>query len=145
MIPIVSIVGRSNSGKTVLIERLIPEMKKRGYRVATIKHDAHSFEMDKEGKDSWRHAQAGAEIVTISSQKKFAMIRKTRREMPVEKIVASFMDEVDIIITEGYKSGSYPKIEVSSENKSASELLCQRDNDNLVAMKLNWYELINKD
>ena len=60
MIPIISIVGKSDSGKTTLIEKLVPVLTKRGYRVATVKHDVHGFEVDREGKDSWRHKQAGA-------------------------------------------------------------------------------------
>ena len=57
MIPIVSIVGKSDSGKTTLIEKLLPELTRRGYRIATVKHDVHGFEVDREGKDSWRHKQ----------------------------------------------------------------------------------------
>ena len=65
MIPIVSIVGRSNTGKTTLIEGIIPELKKQGYRVATIKHNRHGFEVDHEGKDSWRHRRAGAAMTVL--------------------------------------------------------------------------------
>ena len=67
MIPIVSIVGRSNTGKTTLIEKLIPELRRRGYRVATIKHNIHGFDIDHEGKDSWRHKKAGARLTVIAS------------------------------------------------------------------------------
>ena len=72
MIPIVSIVGKSGAGKTTLIEKMIPELKKRGYRVATIKHDVHGFDIDHEGKDSWRHKKAGAHATIISSPWKVA-------------------------------------------------------------------------
>ena len=75
MIPIVSIVGKSDSGKTTLIEKLLPELGRRGYRVATVKHDVHGFEVDREGKDSWRHKKAGAHTVVISSPLKVAVIR----------------------------------------------------------------------
>jgi len=73
MVPVLSIVGKSDSGKTTLIEKLIPELKHRGYRVGTIKHDAHRFEMDHEGKDTYRHFHAGADTVLISSAEKMAM------------------------------------------------------------------------
>ena len=74
-IPVISVVGAgSNSGKTTLLEKIIREAKARGWRVATIKHDVHNFEMDQPGKDTWRFAQAGADIVAISSPQKFAFL-----------------------------------------------------------------------
>ena len=74
-IPVISIVGgKSNSGKTTLLEKLIREAKRRGWRVATLKHDGHGFEMDQPGKDTWRHAQAGADVVAISSPHKVAIL-----------------------------------------------------------------------
>jgi molybdopterin-guanine dinucleotide biosynthesis protein B len=125
MIPIVSVVGKSNVGKTTLLEKLIPELKRRGYRVATVKHDAHSFEMDTPGKDTWRHRQAGADVVVISSRDKLAMIRRLTDEMSLADIAASITD-VDIILTEGYKRGFAPKVEVSRRVMS-TELLCTAD------------------
>jgi molybdopterin-guanine dinucleotide biosynthesis adapter protein len=121
-VPIVSVVGKSNVGKTTLLEKLIPELKRRGYRVATLKHDAHSFEMDQPGKDTWRHRQAGADVVVISSKDKLAMIKRVAQEVPLEQIAAMVTD-VDILLTEGYKRGPALKIEVSRRALS-SELLC---------------------
>lgn len=73
IIPIICVVGRSKSGKTTLLEKLIPELKRRGYRVATIKHHSHpGFEIDVPGKDTWRHAQAGSDHVIISAPDKVA-------------------------------------------------------------------------
>ncbi|MFQ5868007.1 MAG: molybdopterin-guanine dinucleotide biosynthesis protein B [bacterium] len=142
MIPTISIVGRSKAGKTILIEKLIPEIKRRGYRVATIKHDVHNFDIDKEGKDSWRHAQAGAEVVFISCPAKLAMIKKARKELSLNKIITSFIDEVDLILTEGYKRETYPKIEVFIK-KGQAKLLCEGKSDNLVAIVSD--QVINKD
>ena len=71
MIPIISIVGKSDSGKTTLIEKLLPELVRRSYRIATVKHDVHGFEVDREGKDSWRHKKAGAHTVIISSPRRW--------------------------------------------------------------------------
>jgi len=65
--PIICIVGKSESGKTTLIEKLIPELKKRGYNIGSIKHSCQKFDIDKKGKDSWRHRKAGADIVVIAS------------------------------------------------------------------------------
>jgi molybdopterin-guanine dinucleotide biosynthesis protein B len=125
MIPLVSVVGKSDAGKTTLLEKLIPELKRRGYRVATVKHDAHSFEIDQPGKDTWRHRQAGADVVVISSKDKIATIRGVDEEMSLHQI-ADTITGVDIILTEGYKHGPAPKIEVSRREKS-SELLCHAD------------------
>ncbi|MTI60122.1 MAG: molybdopterin-guanine dinucleotide biosynthesis protein B [Firmicutes bacterium] len=113
MIPIVSIVGWTNSGKTTFITKLIPVLKSRGYRIATIKHNAHKFEIDKQGKDSWRHRQAGAETVILSSKEKIAVIKEIKEEVAVEELVSRYIDqEIDLVIVEGYKTGSVPKIEV---------------------------------
>jgi molybdopterin-guanine dinucleotide biosynthesis protein MobB len=112
MIPIVSIVGRSKSGKTTLIERLIPEFIKRGYRVATIKHHDKAFQIDHEGKDSWRHKQAGAQTVVISSPQKVALIEDVPQELSLAELVTQYIQEADIIIAEGFKRDKHPKIEV---------------------------------
>ncbi len=75
--PVVSVVAKSGTGKTTLLEKLIHEMKRRGYRVGAIKHDAHSFEIDHEGKDSWRLTHAGADTTVITSPLQTAIIRKS--------------------------------------------------------------------
>ena len=77
MIPIVSIVGKSDSGKTTLIEKLIAELTRRGFRVATIKHNRHGFDIDHEGKDSWRHKRAGAVATVVASPGRAALIEDT--------------------------------------------------------------------
>jgi molybdopterin-guanine dinucleotide biosynthesis protein B len=135
MIPIISIVGRSDSGKTTLIEKLVPELTRRGYRVATIKHDMHGFEVDREGKDSWRHKQAGAHTVVISSPKKIALIRDVERDLNLEEIRDKLIQDVDLILTEGYKKDVQPKIEVFREEKH-KELLCTKE-DNLIGVVSN--------
>ncbi|MGQ9627279.1 MAG: molybdopterin-guanine dinucleotide biosynthesis protein B [Anaerolineae bacterium] len=128
MTPIISIVGKSGVGKTTLLEKLISELKRRGYKVATVKHDTHDFEIDQPGKDSWRHAQAGSDAVLISSPEKMALIKKLDSEMSLDEIAALLdsFGEVDIILTEGYKRGDRPKIEVSRRERSR-ELLCSEE------------------
>lgn len=125
MIPIVSIVGKSDAGKTTLIEKLIPELKRRGYRVATIKHDAHQFDIDHPGKDSYRHFQAGADWTIIGSPAKLALVRRLDRELTLAEIAAQISD-VDLILTEGYKREAPPgrRIEVSRRAQS-TELISQ--------------------
>jgi molybdopterin-guanine dinucleotide biosynthesis protein B len=135
MIPIISIVGKSDSGKTTLIEKLVPELTRRGYRVATVKHDVHGFEVDQEGKDSWRHKQAGAHTVVIASPNKVALIRDVEKDLSLEEIREKFVQDVDLIISEGYKKDVQPKIEIFRKGKH-KELLCTKE-DNLVAIVSN--------
>ena len=135
MIPIVSIVGKSNSGKTTLIEKIIPELIRRGYRVATIKHDVHGFDIDEEGKDSWRHRKAGADAVILSSPKQIALIRSVDRDLTAAELGDRFIDDVDIIITEGFKKDIQPKIEVFRKEMHR-DLLTTTD-DNVLAVVSN--------
>ena len=121
--PILCIVGRSNSGKTTVIERLIPELTRSGYRIATIKHAGHGFELDTEGKDSWRHKQAGASAVIVLSKGSMAMFADVSEEMKVEEVRDRFVDnQVDLIIAEGWKSEGYPKIAVVREQLGEVEV-----------------------
>ena len=119
----VSFVGKSNSGKTTLIEKVIRELCARGYRVGSIKHDAHHFEIDLPGNDSFRHREAGARMVVISSPDKIATVRKITSERTMDELTASFGDCVDIIITEGFKRAGKPKIEVLRRERSKT-LIC---------------------
>lgn len=111
-IPVYSFVAYSGTGKTTLLEKLIPELKKRGLRLAVVKHDAHEFEIDHQGKDSWRMTQAGADVTVISSETHAAIIENR----PVDtEVLLSRITDVDIILTEGYKHGRHPKIGVFRE------------------------------
>ena len=113
MVPVVSFVGNSGVGKTTFLEKLVPELKSRGYRVAAIKHDVHSFEIDYPGKDSWRLTEAGADIVVLSSRDKLAMIERPTAERALAELVAMVDDRMDIVVTEGYRGAAALKIEVS--------------------------------
>lgn len=109
--PIVCIVGNSGSGKTTFIERLIPELKRRGLKVGTLKHDVHGFEMDKPGKDSWRHKQAGASTTIISSAKKIGIVMDVDHDHKPYELLPLFSD-MDIVLAEGYKRTDRPKLEI---------------------------------
>lgn len=111
-VPILSFVGRSGSGKTTVIERLIPLLTARGIRVATIKHHLHAFDMDREGKDSYRHKLAGAKLAMIVSPKKLALVEDLDRELDLEGLLSRHIHDVDLVITEGYKTEDAPRIEV---------------------------------
>ena len=127
---VICIVGRSQSGKTTLIEKLIPILKNKGYRIGTIKHSHHVFDFDKFGKDSWRHKDAGAETVIIASPGKIAMV-KNDHDGTLEGLI-NYFDDLDLLITEGYKSARRPKIEVVRAARHHNALL--RDDDCLVAV-----------
>ena len=128
---IVSIIGKSNSGKTTLIERLIPELIKRDYKVATIKHDAHNFEVDKVGKDSWRHKNAGAQTTIVSSAKQIAIFTSAEKDNSLEYLCENYIKNVDIVLAEGYRISKYPKIVV---NKPRDNLMLYEHIDNLLAI-----------
>jgi molybdopterin-guanine dinucleotide biosynthesis protein B len=128
MIPIIAIVGKSGSGKTTLIEKLLPEMKKRGYRVGTIKHHLHEFDIDQEGKDSWRHAQAGADTVIIASPRKLALVKRLFSDMSPEEMRNRFFHDVDIILAEGYKTHASLKIEVFRSMIHEKPICIEEDN-----------------
>ena len=112
MPPIVSIVGKSESGKTTLMEKLLGELKSRGYRVATVKHAPQESSFDEPGKDSWRHIQAGSEATLISSSDKLVLIKPTSAKISLEQIARLIGEDYDIILTEGFKVSDVPKIEV---------------------------------
>ena len=121
-VPIVSVVGNSGVGKTTFLEKLIREMKSRGYRVAAIKHDAHNFQMDHPGKDTYRLTEAGSDVVMISAGDKLALQEKVEEERSLDDLVAMISDRVDIVVTEGYRRAAKAKIEVS-RREFGSELV----------------------
>ena len=128
--PVISIVGKSESGKTTLIERLVPELKRRGYRIGIVKHAHHGFDMDRKGKDSYRHRQAGADTVMIASPGQIAMIKSVPNEC-LDDLVPYFED-MDLLITEGFKSDGAQKIEVFRAERHRHPA-CLED-DTLMAM-----------
>lgn len=112
MSKVINIVGSSsNVGKTYLLEGLIKELKVRGYSIATIKHDIHGFDIDKKGKDTYKHREAGSETVIISSKNRLAMIKELKEETELNDIIKMVLDK-DIILIEGYKKSNLRKIEV---------------------------------
>lgn len=118
MLPVVSFVGNSGVGKTTFLEKLIPVLRARGYRVAAIKHDAHRFDIDYPGKDSWRLTQAGSNVTIISSREKFALIEHPEGERSLDDLVGLVSDRVDVVLTEGYRGAAALKVEVSRATHS---------------------------
>ncbi|MFO7772383.1 MAG: molybdopterin-guanine dinucleotide biosynthesis protein B [Dehalococcoidia bacterium] len=119
MPPVVSIVGKSDSGKTLVIERLIGELNSRGYRVATIKHTPRGARFDEPGKDSWRHVQAGSKTVVVSSPDNVVLVKPVSEDTSIEEIVRFLGEDYDIILAEGFKQGNAPKIEVHRRDTGA--------------------------
>jgi len=132
MTPVLCFVGRSNTGKTTVIERLIPMLKAKGITVATIKHHNHPFEIDYEGKDTYRHKAAGARTAMIVSSRKFALVKDLDRELSLTQIVAQYADDVDLVIVEGYKAERLPKIEVYNFREHTPPVAA--DDANLLAL-----------
>ncbi len=118
MAAIVSFVGKSGSGKTTLIEAAVRELKKKGFRVAVVKHAHHGFEMDRPGKDSWRFAQAGSDIVAVSSPGRLAMLEHVEDELNYDQVISRIGSKVDIVLVEGFKQSSKVKVDVSGEERN---------------------------
>lgn len=132
VIPVITIVGWSGSGKTTLIEKLIPELRSRGYRVATVKHQGGTFEMDREGKDTWRHRRAGAVCTVISSPSGLALLRDMDHDASLDEIRGRFIHDADIILGEGFKKEGWPKIEVFRDGPNPEPIFAR--SGDLVAM-----------
>jgi len=117
IVPTVCITGWSGSGKTAFIESLIKNLVSKGYKIAALKHNAYNFQMDKPGKDSYRHKDAGASTVIISSKNKVAVIKDTEKEEEVIDLVNDNVDKsFDLVLVEGFKAGNLPKVEIYRPN-----------------------------
>ena len=123
MPPVVCIVGRSNSGKTTVVAQLVTEFKKRGYRVATVKHTPQGFELDQARKDSWQHIRAGSDATVISSPEGLALIKPQDHDAPLAEVLDFIGEGYDIVVAEGFKKAAAPKIEVHREG-TESGLAC---------------------
>lgn len=123
MVPAIAIVGESGSGKTDLVKRLIVEFKKRGKRIAVVKHCHEKIKLDKEGTDSWLFSEAGSDITVASSSNGIASVRKVDTDTSIAEILRFIGGSVDLVIFEGYKKGKIPKIEVHREETN-KDLAC---------------------
>lgn len=112
MLPIISIVGKSNSGKTRLLEMLVAQLRAKGYSLATVKHTAQGFDLEAEGKDSWRLAQAGSSAIMLVSPQRLALLQPLDREPRLEELSYRLLGQFDLIFAEGFKRSAAVKIEV---------------------------------
>lgn len=115
------VVGWKNSGKTTLMERLVSEITGRGFTVSTIKHAHHVFDVDRPGKDSYRHREAGAREVLVASGARWALMHELREEdePPLEQLLAR-LAPVDLVLIEGYKRDAHAKVEAHRAETGAS-------------------------
>jgi len=133
MPPVFGIVGWKNHGKTYLTVRLVEELTRRGYRVATLKHAHHDFDIDHEGTDSWRHRKAGAGQVAIVSAHRWALIHENETEADEPSLAAILqkLTPCDLVLVEGYKQGTHAKLEVhrreGCRGKKGEILLAESD------------------
>ena len=116
----VSFVAKSGTGKTTLLEKVIPRLKERGYRVGVIKHDAHRFDIDHPGKDSHRLASAGADTMLISSPEKLALVKKHTASPPIEDAAGKLFHRRGYRPDRWIQDGSLPKIEFHRKERSAT-------------------------
>jgi molybdopterin-guanine dinucleotide biosynthesis protein len=125
-LPVVSFIGKKKSGKTTVLLGVVAELRRRGYRVAVIKHDTHGFEVDVPGTDSYRFREIGAEVVGISSPDQYVWLNTIQEERGLQDLVRQIREPVDLVITEGFKKQDAPKIEVSRRARS-TELVSTPD------------------
>jgi molybdopterin-guanine dinucleotide biosynthesis protein MobB len=119
----VAIVGRKHHGKTTLTVRLCAELHRRGLRVMTIKHGSHTFNLDPENTDTYRHYHDGmAERVAMSSPDKFALVERWADELPPEEIAERYMTGADVVVCEGFKKSALPRIEIFRSAVGAAPL-----------------------
>jgi len=117
-LPVVSFIGKKKSGKTTVVLGVVAELRRRGYRLAVIKHDTHGFEVDVPGTDSYRFREIGAEVVGISSPDKYVWLNTITEERSLQDLIGQIREPVDLVITEGFKKQDAPKIEVSRRARS---------------------------
>jgi len=123
MVPVLSIVARTGTGKTTFLEKLIPILTGRGYRIGVVKHAHHTFDIDQPGKDSYRLREAGASQVLLNAPNQMALIRRQDKEIPLKEVLGYFRD-VDLILIEGYKGEDLPRIEIFRTGAGYPEPLC---------------------
>ena len=130
---VVGVAGWSGAGKTTLITRVIPVLTRRGLKVATVKHAHHEFDIDRPGKDSWLHREAGASEVAIVSSRRWAIVHELREEAePSLPEIMAKLSPVDLVIVEGFKRQAYPKLEVF--RATVGKPLLHPDDDCIIAV-----------
>jgi molybdopterin-guanine dinucleotide biosynthesis protein B len=134
-VTIISIVGQKNIGKTTLINDIIPKLKERGHTVGTLKYHISRFDIDHEGKDTYKYFHSGADSIVLTTQDKLAVVKRLPNPLKLIEIIETYLNDVGIALVEGYRENDYPRIRIvdSQESKTAKE-----DSDNeLLLLKEN--------
>ena len=126
---VIGVVGWKNNGKTTLVVRLVEHLSRAGYRISTIKHAHHSIDLDRPGKDTWRHREAGASEVLLATSRRYILMHELRNEAepPLADLIAR-LTPVDLVIVEGFKGTHLPKIEVHRAERG-TDLIARSDPD----------------
>ena len=111
-VTIISIAGKQNAGKTTLIKDLIPKLKEHGYRVGTLKYNIRKFDIDHEGKDTYKYSSSGADSVAISTLSEFVVMKKTAKPLTLQEIIEAHFSDVDVVLVEGYREDGYPRVRI---------------------------------
>ena len=111
-VTIISIAGKQNAGKTTLLKDLIPKLKEQGYRVGTLKYNIRKFDIDHEGKDTYKYSKSGADSIAISTQSEFVVMKKTANPLTLNEIIEAHFNDVDVVLVEGYREEGYPRIRI---------------------------------
>ena len=134
-VTIISIAGKQNAGKTTLIKDLIPKLKKQGHRVGTLKYNIRKFNIDHEGKDTFKYYHSGADSVALSSENEIAVMKKVANPPTLNEIIETHLNDVNVVLVEGYREDDYPRIRIidSQETKTVkidlkNELLLIKEN-----------------
>ena len=134
-VTIISIAGKQNAGKTTLLKDLIPKLKEQGHRVGTLKYNIRKFDIDHEGKDTYKYSNSGADSVAISTQSEFVVMKKTANPLTLHEIIETHFNDVDVVLVEGYREDDYPRIRIidSQDTKTVktdpeNELLLIKEN-----------------
>ena len=132
-VTIISIVGKQNAGKTTLIRDLIPKLKEHGYTVGTLKYNIRKFDIDHEGKDTYKYYHSGADSVAISSQNEVVIMKKLANPPTLHDIIKTYLNDVSIVLVEGYREDDYPRIRIIGpqeevKSNSDNELLLIKEN-----------------
>lgn len=138
MTPYITFAGYSGSGKTTLLLKVINCLKNKGYKIAALKHDGHNFQMDKEGKDTYKMKEAGAECVAIASKDKYAIISSTPKRLSFKELMQQVIIDIDIIIGEGFKDDDVPKILVHRKENNKPNLY--NEERNIIAVATDDFE-----
>ncbi len=135
-VTIISIAGIKNAGKTTLIKDLIPKLKEQGYRVGTLKYNIRKFDIDHEGKDTYKYSKSGADSIAISSQNEFVVMKRTANPLTLQEIIETYLNDVNVVLVEGYREDDYPRIRLIDPQNT--ETVKTGSQNELLLVKENW-------